>query len=482
MENHITKNRTAILAIVLMSYLMIVLDISFVITALPKIQEELLFSPTGISWVQNIYTLVFGGLLLLGARAGDILGQRRMFLYGLTLFTLASLAIGLAQDSAWMLAARTIQGIGAAILAPTELALLSTNFPEGPDRTHALAYYGAVAGVGASLGFVIGGSFAGWLSWRGGFFLNFAIGIVLFLAARRYIVETERRSGEFDIVGAFTSTLGMISLSYGIVRSVTAGWGDRFTIMAVASGLVLVALFVFNEWRARQPIMPLRLFASRERSGAFIARMLYMGAMTAFWFFTTQFLQKVAGMTPFEAGIAFLPMSLVNFAVAVIVPQLTRQFGNAWLLTFSIAITLIGMLWLSHVSADTPYLTGILLPMVLLGIGQGGALSPLTVAGLSGVPREDAGAASGLVNVAHRVGGSLGLAILVVIFSTAGAGISDTRQLLTHRFSAALNGGAVMLVLTLCAVITLILLPKKIFRKRQERASMPAVSQVRPEP
>lgn len=467
MEQNIQKNPTAILAIVLMSYLMIVLDISFVITALPKIQEELEFSTTGISWVQNIYTLIFGGLLLLGARAADILGQRRMFLIGLSLFTLASLAIGLAQNPLWLLVARAVQGIGAAILAPTELALLATNFPEGPERTRALAYYGAVAGIGASLGFVLGGSFANWLSWRAGFLLNLVIGIALFAAARRYVAETERRSGDFDITGALTATLGMISFSYGIVRSVTAGWGDRFTITALASGLALIAFFVFNEWRAKQPIMPLRLFASRERSGAFIARMLYMGAMTAFWFFTTQFLQKVAGMTPFEAGIAFLPMSLINFAVAVVVPQLTRKFGNARLLTFSIGITLIGMLWLSRVSADTPYLTGILLPMVLLGIGQGGALSPLTVAGLSGVPREDAGAASGLVNVAHRVGGSLGLAILVVIFSTAGAGISDARELLTHRFSAALNGGAVMLLLTLCAVITMILLPNRSLRSNK---------------
>lgn len=461
MQEQNPGKQNILLAIVLASYLMIVLDISFVITARPKIQEELDFSPTGISWVQNIYTLVFGGLLLLGARAADILGLRRMFLMGLSLFLLASLAIGLAQNSIWMVIARAIQGIGAAILAPTELALISTNFSEGPARTRALAYYGAVAGIGASMGFVLGGIFTGWLSWRAGFSLNFTIGLALYFAGRRYITETSRHSGEFDIMGALSSTVGMISFSYGIVRSATAGWGDKFTIIALTAGLALIAFFVFNEWCARQPIMPLRLFASRERSGALLARMLYLGAMMAFWFFTTQFLQKVIGMTPFEAGIAFLPMSLINFGMAVFVPRLTLRFGNARLLASSMVITLVGLIWLSQLSAQTPYLTGVLLPMVLLGIGQGGVLSPLTVAGLAGVPREDAGAASGLVNVAHRVGGSLGLAILVVVFSAAGVGIADGRELLAHRVSAALTAGSVMLVLALLVVFTMILLPNK---------------------
>src|SRR5712691_10941232 len=289
--------RTAVLAIILVSYFMIVLDISIVITGLPKILESLSFSATGLSWVQNAYTLAFGGLLLLGARAGDILGRRRMLIAGLALFTAASLGVGIAQSAAWLIAARALQGVGAAILAPSTLALLTTNFREGPERTRSLAYYAAVAGVGASVGLVLGGIVADWLSWRVGFFINVPIGIALMLGAQRYLGETERRSGEFDVAGALTSTLGVTAVVYGLVRSASTGWSDRVTVAALTAGVVLLALLVLNEWRAKRPIMPLRLFASRERVGAYAARVLYLGAMMGFWFFTTQFLQR-AGIRP----------------------------------------------------------------------------------------------------------------------------------------------------------------------------------------
>ncbi|HMC08867.1 MAG TPA: MFS transporter, partial [Actinomycetota bacterium] len=412
------SGRTPVLAIVLASYLMIVLDISIVITALPKIHHALGFSATGLSWVQNAYTLTFGGLLLLGARAGDILGRRRMFIVGIALFSAASLAVGVAQSVAWLLAARAVQGIGAAIIAPSTLALLSTNFPEGTQRTRAVAYYGAVAGIGASIGLVLGGVLTSWLSWRVGFFINVPIGITMILVTPRYVAETDRRPGRFDLTGALGSTLGMGALVYGIVRSGTAGWGDQLTVAALAAGVVLLGGFVFNEWRARQPIMPLRLFADRERAGSYAARILFLGAMMGFWFFITQFLQSVLGYSAFQAGLAFLPMTVVNFAVAVGVPRLTQRLGNGRLLACGLTVTLIGMAWLSRLSADTSYLMGIALPMVLIGVGQGAALSPLTASGIIRVAPEDAGAASGLVNVAHQLGGSLGLGILVTIFAS----------------------------------------------------------------
>jgi MFS family permease len=286
--------RAPVLAIVLASYTMIVLDISIVITALPKIHHTLGFSSTALSWVQNAYLLAFGGLLLLGARAGDLLGRRRTFIAGMALFTIASVAVGTAQSEAWLIAARAVQGIGAATLAPSTLALLQTTFPEGPERTRAVAYYAAVAGVAATVGLVVGGIFAGWLSWRVGFFINAPIGIAMMLAAPRYLPETERRPGQLDAVGALSSTLGMTALVYGIVRSADAGWTDALTLAAVAAGVLLLALFVVNERRAPQPIMPLRLFASRERAGAYAGRLLFLGAMAPFWFFTTQFLQSVA--------------------------------------------------------------------------------------------------------------------------------------------------------------------------------------------
>jgi len=446
----------AVLAIILVSYFMIVLDISIVITGLPKIREGLEFSPTGLSWVQNAYTLAFGGLLLLGARAGDILGRRRMFVAGLALFTVASLAVGLAQTAAWLIAARALQGVGAAILAPSTLALLSTNFAEGPERTRAVAYYGAVAGVGASLGLVLGGILADWISWRVGFFINLPIGIALILGTHRCLAETERRSGEFDLAGALSSTLGMTALVYGIVRSADAGWSDPVTVAALAAGVVLLAFLVFNEWRVQQPIMPLRLFASRERAGAYAARILFLGAMMGFWFFMTQFLQGVVGMSPFQAGIAFLPMTIANFAVAVAVPRLTKWLGNGRLLAGGLAVTLIGIAWLSRLHADIPYFTGIALPMVLIGIGQGGTLSPLTVAGVAGVPSEDAGAASGLVNVTHQLGGSLGLGVLVVVFAAAHTTLPNAAEQLAHQVSAALSAGGMLLLLALIVVLWLI--------------------------
>jgi EmrB/QacA subfamily drug resistance transporter len=428
---------------------MIVLDISIVITALPKIHHALDFSATALSWVQNAYLLAFGGFLLLAARAGDLVGRRRMFIAGLALFTVASVAVGTAQSEAWLIAARAVQGVGAAILAPTTLALLQTSFREGPERTRAVAYYAAVAGVAASVGLVIGGIFAGWLSWRVGFFINAPIGIALMLAAPRYLPETERRAGQLDAAGAISSTLGMTALVFGIVRSADAGWTDASTIAALAAGVVLLTLFVINERRAPQPIMPLRLFASRERAGAYAARLLFLGGMVPFWFFTTQFLQSVAGFSPVQAGVAFLPVTVVNFAAAMAVPRLTRRFGNASLLVGALLLSVIGMAWLGRLSADTPYLTGIALPMILIGAGQGGALAPLTAAGLAGVAPEDAGAAGGVTNVAHQIGGSLGLGILVAVFAAADSTTLNGPDLLAHRIAAALTVGAGLLVVAL---------------------------------
>jgi EmrB/QacA subfamily drug resistance transporter len=447
----------AVLAIILAGYLMIVLDISIVITALPKIQHSLGFSATGLSWVQNAYTLVFGGLLLLGARAGDMLGRRRMFLAGLAVFSAASLAIGMAQSAAWLLAARAMQGVGAAILAPSTLALLSTGFAEGPARTRALSWYAATAGVGASVGLVLGGVLADWVSWRVGFFINVPLGLALMLAARRHIAETAARQGNFDLAGAFTSTFGMGALVYGIVRAASAGWGDTLTIAAVGAGIVLLAVFGLVEARASQPIMPLRLFASRERAGAYAARMLFLGAMMGFWFFTTQFLQGVLGFRPAEAGLAFLPATLPNFAAAIAVPRLTRRLGNGRVLATGLTLALAGMALLSRASVDSLYLSGVALPMVLIGLGQGLTLGPLTVAGVAGVDAQDAGAASGAVNVAHQLGGSLGLSVLIVVFAAAGTHVLDGRALLAQRISSALGAGTAMLVLSLLAVLTLIL-------------------------
>ncbi|MEU4240937.1 MFS transporter [Actinoplanes sp. NPDC026619] len=447
---------TMILAIICLSYFMVILDNSIIFTGLPRIEAAMHFSPTGLTWVQDAYTLVFGGLLLLGARSGDIVGRRRMFVIGLLLFALASLLVGLAPYTWWLIAARAFQGVGAAILAPSSLSLLTASFAEGHQRARAVAAYSAVAGIGASAGLVVGGVLADLVSWRAGFFLNVPIGIAMVFAARRFIGETERRPGRFDLIGALCATLGMTALVFGIVDAAESGWSAPATVAAIVLGAVLLAALAVNEARAEQPIMPLRLFADRRRTGAYLVRMLYLGAMIGFFFFTSQYLQGVLGFSPLAAGIAFLPMSAVNFAVAVGVNRVVRRFGSPAVLIAGVGITLAGMLWLSRAGAGSDYLAAVALPMVLIGAGQGLAFAPMTSAGLAGVDAGDAGAASGLINTFHQLGSALGLAVLAAAGSAAVPAGAAGAAALVHRVDAALTGSSVLLASALLLVIVLI--------------------------
>ena len=316
-----------VLAIILGCYLMVVLDASVVITALPDIRTDLGFSPASLSWVQNIYALAFGGLLLLGARMGDLLGRRQVFIGGIALFTVASMLGGLAQSETWLLAARALQGVGAAIAAPSTLALLTVSFPEGSERTRAIALYSAVASAGASIGLVLGGMLTSWISWRWSLFINVPIGVVLISLAPAYLPETERHTGEFDFAGAATSTLGMSALVYGLVRAAETSWGDAVALGSFAFAALMLAAFVTIERRARQPITPLRLFKSRERVGAYAARLLMVGAMFGMFFYLTQFLQGAEGYSALKAGLAFLPVTLTIFAMVKVVPNLLGRIG-----------------------------------------------------------------------------------------------------------------------------------------------------------
>ncbi|MCL8382889.1 MFS transporter [Xanthobacter aminoxidans] len=453
-------NRNAILAIILISYVMIVLDISVVLTGLPKIQHQLGFSQSDLAWVSSAYTLTFGGFLLLGARAGDILGRRRMFVIGLAIFTLASLAIGVSQSAGWMLAWRAIQGIGAAVLAPSTLALLQTNFPEGHERTRAISYYAAAAGLSATVGLVLGGVLADWVSWRMGFYINLPIGVGLILAARAHIHETARHSGKFDFFGALTSTAGMSALVYGFIRSAHSGWGDPVTLATLVVAVVLLALFALIERRAKQPILPLWLFSSRERSGAYAARVLYIGAMVGFFFFTTLYLQEVVGYGPALTGIAFVPATILHFPLAIAVPRLVRRFNPNTLLVVGMPIGIVAMAWLSRASADSGYVLSLALPMLLIGISQGLTLSPLTSAGVVGVHHTHAGAASGAVNVAHQLGSSVGLSVLVAA-AAIGSGNLTGRDLMAYRVSMAFDAATVMLAISFLVVLVAIVLPRK---------------------
>ncbi|WP_425827086.1 MFS transporter [Streptomyces fractus] len=445
---------TLILAIICVSYFMVILDNSIVFTGLPQIRSDMGFSETGLSWITNAYVLVFGGLLLLGARAGDLFGHRRVFLFSLAVFSLTSLLVGAAQTQWWLIGARALQGVGAAVLAPSALSLLTRSFVEGQARNRAMAAYSAVAGLGAALGLVVGGLAADLVSWRAGFFLNVPIGIVMTVLAVRFLSETERRRGRFDLAGALLATLGSTALVLGIVDAADFGWTASATVLSLVTGAAMLGLFVRVERRAAQPIVPLRLFASRERSGAYLARMLYMGAMIGFFFFTAQFVQSVYHWTPLQAGLSFLPMTLVNFVCAVQVPRLLERAGRPRVLLTGVVVTTAGMAWLSRLDLHTPYLTGVAIPMALIGAGQGLALAPLTSSGVDGIAPADAGAGAGLVNTVHQIGSALSLSILTALAASVSTG--HTVADIAARSGVALTGSATLLALAVLTVLLLI--------------------------
>lgn len=394
-----------------------------------------------------------------------------MFVFGLVVFSFASLLIGFSPSGEWMIAARSLQGIGAAIVAPASLSLIAVSFPEGKERARAIVLYGATAGIGASLGMVIGGAFAEWISWRAGFFINVPIGIAMIaLAPRSPRASSRRRSQPAEPSTCSARSLRRAASERSCSASSTPPnrpGPPPVTVASLAAGVVLLALLVVNEARASDPIMPLRLFASRVRVGGYVGRMLYMGAMIGFFYFTTQYLQDVLGMNPLQAGLGFLPMTLVNFAVALLLPQLTRRIGDRLPLILDIALTLAGMIWLSRFTPDAGYPLGVALPMLVIGAGQGLVFAPLTTAGVSGATAEHAGAASGLVNTFHQLGMALGLGVLVAVSVKAGADAATAGAAAVAQVFAALTGSAVLLGIALLICATLIL-PKS---RRGERAS-----------
>ncbi len=417
---------TAMLAVILVAQLMVMLDMSIVNVALPKIQTALDFSPSNLSWVLNAYSLAFGGLLLLGARVGDLVGRRRAFLSGMTLFTIASFIGGLATSSGVLLAARTAQGVGGALIAPATLALLTSRFAEGRERTRALGLYTAVSIGGAAVGLVAGGMLTEWASWRWVMFVNVPIGVAVFAAGRWFLDETPRQRVQFDFAGALTSTLGMTSLVYGFVHAAAHGWRNSETLVAFSLGVVLLGAFVLAESRAEAPITPLSLFADRSRAGAYLARMFLVAGMTGMFFFLTQFMQDVLGYSALATGFGFLPITISLFVASQASARvLVERFGERTVMMAGVTLSTTGLLWLTQLSAGSGYLS-VLGPLVLVGIGNGSAFVPLTAVALQGVPAQHAGAASGLVNVMQQVGASLGLAVLVTVFGSASRQAAST--------------------------------------------------------
>lgn len=399
--------------------LMVVLDITIVNIALPHIQTSLGFSTENLSWVVSAYTLTFGGLLLLGGRLGDILGRRRVFVFGVLLFVFASLLGGLSQEAWQLLAARSLQGVGGAIASPTALALITTTFREGPERNRAFGVFAAVSAGGSAIGLLAGGLLVQWLDWRWILFVNVPIGLLIAFATPRYIRESERHSGHFDILGAFTSTLGMVSLVYGFIRASEDGWSDSVTLAAFVCAVVLLALFLTIERRSRQPITPLWMFRDRNRAGTYAMMLSLAAAMFGMFFFLTLFVQNILDFSPLRAGLAFLPVSAIIAVGAALASQLLPTWGPKPFMVGGACLAAVGLGWLTLTDIDSSYLGSILGPMLVFGFGMGMQVVSLTLMAVSGVAPHESGAASGVLNATQQVGGSLGLSILVTVFGTA---------------------------------------------------------------
>ena len=457
------------LAIIVTCQLMLILDATVMNVALPRIQAGLHFSATGLAWVINSYTLAFGGLLLLGGRAGDILGRRRLFVGGIALFTFASLVGGLATSAGWLLAARVLQGIGAAAAGPNTIALITTTFTKAHERIRALALLSGVASGGFAIGLIVGGLLTEWASWRWVLFINVPFGLAAVVLAPRYVREPLRHPARLDLPGAVTATGGVTALVYAFIRAATVGWSDPRTIVVLATGVVLLALFLVIEARTPQPLMPLRLFADRNRAAGYLSFFLGPAAMMSMFFFLTQFLQEVRGLNALRTGFAFLPMALALFVMTRTIPNLLPRLGPRPLAVTGALLMIGGLAWLTQLSTDSGYLGALLGPMLLMGLGVGIGFVPLTPVIMATVPPQDAGSAGGVLQTMQQTGVSLGLAILVTVFGTAvrdashdaAPGSTATQHVLVAGMTNAFAASLVFAVSTLVVALTFRAVPAR---------------------
>jgi EmrB/QacA subfamily drug resistance transporter len=433
------------LVVIATAQLMVVLDATIVNVALPRIQDALHFSGSNLEWVVNAYALAFGGLLLLGGRSGDLLGRRRIFMAGIALFAIASLAGGFATDQAWLLIARIIQGVGGAMAAPTSLALIAVTFPEGKERNRAMGVYAGVSISGAAIGLIAGGLLTSYADWRWVFFVNVPIGLLVLLLAPRVLGESERVRGRFDLPGAITGTLGLAALVYGLSSAATTSngvshWGDTKVVASLIAAVVLLAAFGLIEARSGHALVPPRVLASRDRTGAYLISLCIGTAIFGMFFFMTIFVQQVWGYSPVKSGIAYLPMVAMIMVGAALSSQLVARIGARPLITGGPVLAAAGMFWLSRLNEHSTFAGGLLGPMMLTGLGMGLTFVPLSLVALAKVPDKDAGVASSLLNTGQQVGGSIGLAILGTVAWSAVA--SHTKSAIAATHGAHLSAAA----------------------------------------
>ncbi|MFD7169936.1 MFS transporter [Streptomyces violascens] len=414
------------LLVIATAQLMVVLDATIVNVALPDIQEALGFSGSGLEWVVNAYAVTFGGLLLLGGRVGDILGRRRMFIFGLLLFSAASLLGGFATSQTWLLTARAVQGVGGAVIAPTALALITTNFPEGGERNKAFGVYAAMAGAGSAVGLLLGGILTTYASWRWVMFVNVPIGILVAAAAPRMLTESLRRPGRIDVAGAITGTGGVALLVYGLSKAATgpdgvAHWGDAQVVASLAASVVLLVSFVLIERRSSHPLLPMRVLADRNRSGAYLIMLCVSTGLFGLFFFLTLFIQNVLGYSAIRTGIAYLAFAIGVVIASALASRLVQRFGSRPLIVAGTAAVAGGMFWFSMLTEHAGYAGQLLGPMLVSSFGLGLVFVPLALVALHDVAEQDSGVASSLLNAAQQVGGAIGLALLGTVAWTATA-------------------------------------------------------------
>jgi EmrB/QacA subfamily drug resistance transporter len=413
MNDSRAERRWLALAVLAIAQFMVVLDVTIVNVALPAIQTDLGFSADGLQWVVNGYTLAFGGLLLLGGRASDLLGRRRLFLGGLALFGLASLAGGLVTSSEGLIVARVVQGVGAALLSPAALALLTVTFPAGRERNIALGVWGALAAIGGTLGVVAGGVLIDSLGWEWIFFVNVPVAILALATTPVFIGESRRSGGgSFDVPGAVLGTTGLLALVYAVIRTDAAGWGSAEVLGLFGAAVVLLGAFVAVEARAKDPLVPLRLFRVRGLSVSALALALNGGAFLGMFFITALYLQQVHGDSALDAGLHFVPMGIAAIVSAVVGAQLVTRVGTRAAYLAGSAVGVAGLVLLSQAGADSGYATAILPGLIVFGLGLPLVGVANQIAAVAEVPHEDAGAASGIVTAAFQVGGAIGLALV----------------------------------------------------------------------
>ncbi|GAA3378737.1 MFS transporter [Streptomyces sannanensis] len=423
------QRRSVALAVISAAQLMFLLDATIVNVALPSIQRSLRLSGSHLEWVVASYSIAFGGLLMLGGRAGDILGRRRVFTAGVALFTAASLLGGFAAEPWLLTVCRILQGVGAAAASPAALSLIAVTFPEGPERNRAVGWYTATATAGGGVGILAGGLIAAYLSWRWVFFVNVPIGLVVIAATRRVMPETPRQRGAFDAAGALTGTLAALLLVYGLIDGAQGGgnWSSWRVLAALGAAAVLAPAFVVLERRHPQPLVPLRLFADRTRLGVYAVLALTGTAMFGIFFFLTLFLQQVWDYSALHTALVYIPLTCLLVLGAKTSSWLFARLGARTLVCGGLLTAAAGMLWLSRIGDSAGYATGMLVPTVLTYAGLGVTGVPLTLSALARVADEDSGAASGLFSMARQIGGATGLAVLgTVVWSVVASAAPGT--------------------------------------------------------